>query len=244
MILKLNKIHLIYFVILAFWAGQSFAFGDPMVENTWREGKVFSPGKFFPETTKNFQSDNRFPVVLYFHGCSGISDVNDIPWAKLLSSNGYLVIMPDSFARLNKKVECDSRKYTKPSGLDGWLRIDEVIFSLKKVTELGWSNGTIYLMGHSQGAWALSRLSVEGVSGVVLSSLASCEIGINISKSIRVLRIGYSNDPWNKISPTVCDSHMIHENLEMNIIEGMEHETYKSNQFRKNVLDFFNFTKN
>jgi len=245
MTLRLTKILPAMAMLTMFFSvSHTFANKDPMVERTWNEGTVYAPGNILPRTVKNFKPKQKYPVVLYFHGCGGISTTNDVPWAKLLSSNGYLVVMPDSFARPNKKVECDPRTRKRASSAEAWLRVDEIVYSLKKIKEAGWADGAIFLMGHSQGAAALSAYPVTDVNGVILSSLVSCGLGTNIPRSTKVFRIGYSNDPWNNFSPAECDAHMIHENFLMKIIDGREHETYFSNEFKKDVLDFLSAHKN
>lgn len=212
--------------------------GPENLERTWNEGKVYIPGSRTPQTVKSFKSNQRYPVVLYFHGCTGISTINDIPWARLLASNGYLVVMPDSFARTNKFPECDVKTLRRPTVDDGWRRVNEIIFAVEKIKQTDWSDGTIYLMGHSQGAWALTRYPGHDVDGIVLSSLVSCGWSMDISRTTPVLRLGYSNDPWNTTSPAVCDTRWVHENFQMKIIDGAEHETYYSRQFQQDVLEF------
>ena len=145
--------------------------------------------------------------------------------------------MPDSFARNGKMLECDSKTYKKPTMSDGYLRVDEINYALKKIKEMDWFNGHLVLMGHSQGAWALTRSPIENVAGIVLSSLESCQM-INMSSSVPIHRAGYEKDPWSNISPLQCDSHMVKNNFSMNIVSGVEHETYYSPELRRSIIDF------
>jgi dienelactone hydrolase len=236
---------IITFILAITLAGcaQNSVHSPANLERTWNEGVVYAPGKASPRAIKRFETDRPYPVVLYFHGCTGISTINDIPWAKLLASNGFLVVMPDSFKRVGKYAECDPKTLRRPSVADGYLRVDEILFALEQLKQTNWSDGRVYLMGHSQAAWALTRVPIHDVTGIVLSSLMSCPWGINIPRSVPVLRIGYANDPWNQVSPLKCDAHLVHENFQMKIIDGAEHETYYSPRFRQDVLDFLRTTK-
>jgi dienelactone hydrolase len=226
------------FLLLTLSSSVVVAADDVELVKTWENARVYESGSFFSKKLRNFETMKSYPVVLYFHGCAGITSTHDVPWAKLLASRGFLVVMPDSFSRKGKVVECDAATTKRPSISDLYLRIDEVNYALRRLKDYPWFSGTVFMMGHSQGAAALARVDSENVNGFVLSSLVSCQLPPNISKSVPVLRIGYSNDPWNNISPAVCDAHFVHENFTMKILDGREHGTFDSHEFRTLVLEF------
>jgi dienelactone hydrolase len=232
-------------LLLTLFFSSAFASNyDEDLIKTWQEGTVYVPGKIFSTKVKNFKTDNQFPVVLYLHGCAGISPSNDTPWARLLKSNGYLVIMPNSFARKGKTFSCDIPKNIRPSLSDGLLRIDELKFALEEIKSARWFNGTIFIMGHSQGAWAAAMIPLEESSGVVLSSLTSCTRRINIKDTIPVLRIGYKNDPVDLRPVLDCDLFHKTQNFKDHFVNGFEHDTYLNKELQNLVLNFLKTNDN
>lgn len=96
-----------------------------------------------------------FPAVIALHGCAGLRDANGElsarhrDWAERLSSQGFVVVMPDSFASRGLGPQCKySEREVRPSG----ERVGDVkaafnyVLSLPQVKAdainlLGWSNG-------------------------------------------------------------------------------------------------------
>lgn len=213
---------------------------DPKQEvvRTWNQATVFSPTNDSPTSISSFKPEKKYPIVLYFHGCTGISNANDKAWGKFLSSRGFVVVMPDSFVRSYRYLGCDPK--SKKLGNDskvGWLRVDEVLFAVQQAKQLPWSNGKIYLMGHSEGAWAVSMYSGDDISGVVFSSLR-CVLSISNSPNVPVLRIGYKSDPWNPMPIENCAEQINRNNYVKAYVDGVEHETFYSDALKKQVADF------
>lgn len=233
--MKFLKIGVILFLVLLAACAK-----EPKQEviQTWNQATVFSPLNPSPTTISSFKTEKKYPIVLYFHGCTGISNVNDKAWGQFLSSKGYVVVMPDSFVRSNRHPTCDPKLF-KPSNdaKVGWLRIDEVLFAVEQAKHLPWSNGKIFLMGHSEGAWAVSKYSGDEISGVVLSSL-TCVLSIVNSPNVPVLRIGYKSDRWNSMPIENCAEQINHKNYVKVYVDGVEHETFYNQILKKQVVDF------
>ena len=215
-----------------------FAYQDTNLERTWNEARVYVPGASRHSFVKDYVAQQKFPVVLYMHGCSGISDVNDAPWAKLLSENGFLVIMPNSFARSNKTSFCDPSIWRKSDINDALFRVDELGHALSMLRSTEWSDGNIFIMGHSQGAWAAANTPISEVNAVVFSSLMSCTRRVVVHQSVPMLRIGYTHDPWDDKPVLECPIQQSNLNLTQEIVRGRDHETYRSRSLRKVVLEF------
>jgi poly(3-hydroxybutyrate) depolymerase len=221
-----------------FFLNISLAYQDINLERTWTEARVYVPGTSRHTFVKDYVAEQKFPVVIYMHGCSGFSDVNDIPWAKLLSESGYLVIMPNSFARSNKTSFCDPRIWKKPDINDALFRVDELGYALSMLRKTEWSDGNIFLMGHSQGAWAVANTPINDVNGVIFSSLMSCTRRVNVHQSVPMLRVGFTNDPWDDKPVLECPIQQSNLILTQEIVRGRDHETYRNRSLRKAVLEF------
>lgn len=79
------------------------------VEMSWEKAMVYTPTDSSLKKTSELELNGSHPVLIYLHGCTGITG-HDISWAKLGSSKGFLVIMPDSMARPNRKSNCDPKQ--------------------------------------------------------------------------------------------------------------------------------------
>lgn len=231
--LKFNIITLIF----VFISGIANAFEDLNLKKTWNEARVYVPGDNSFTFVTNYKALKKYPVILYMHGCSGISDINDVRWARLLRENGYLVIMPNSFSRNNKTSFCDHRIWKKADINDALFRVDELTYALEMLSNSNWDNGNIFIMGHSQGAWAVAMGSFSNVNAVILSSLM-CTRRFNFQNSIPILRIGFANDPWDDVPVLNCPVHQTNINLQQEIVRGRDHETYNSRYLRNIVLEY------
>jgi poly(3-hydroxybutyrate) depolymerase len=78
------------------------------IEIAWEKAKVYTPTDSNLTTTSELELNGSHPALIYLHGCTGITG-HDISWAKLGSSKGFLVIMPDSMARPNRESNCDPK---------------------------------------------------------------------------------------------------------------------------------------
>ena len=59
------------------------------------------------QVPKDVKLDKPMPVILFMHGCSGIQAA-ETGWAPFLRQNGFVVVLPDSFAR-ERPQSCDPR---------------------------------------------------------------------------------------------------------------------------------------
>ncbi len=64
--------------------------------------------QFFEKSIADLRLDKKYPVVIYLHGCGGITSSNDTRWGKFLSEMGFVVILPDSLARPGRISNCDT----------------------------------------------------------------------------------------------------------------------------------------
>lgn len=112
------------------------------------------------------------PYVLFMHGCTGIAQ-SERNWGRVLATLGYSVVMPDSLARPSRVQACDPRTASIKMDLAEWktkvlgARHEEIAYAL---AELGKLQPTkLFLMGHSEGGFAVSTWTQGGFDAYVVS---------------------------------------------------------------------------
>lgn len=124
-------------LILTFFSISSYAAKD--VELSWEKSYVFIPGYFFSRSV-DVVIEKKYPVVIYLHGCNGINFPHDPLWAKELNSLGFVVMVLDSFARPDRKSNCD---IVAKQGNGKFLEADryrqeEINYAYKQLKKLSW----------------------------------------------------------------------------------------------------------
>ncbi|MGZ3339222.1 MAG: dienelactone hydrolase family protein [Caldimonas sp.] len=141
-------------------------------------------------------------TVVYMHGCSGIDALSD-KTADMLAAAGYLVFIPDSFARMSKPVSCDPSRNL--GGLHrevlSW-RQAEAGHALEQVKALPSVDASkVFLMGLSEGGIATATYVGEAVAGRIIEGW-TCHAGWLEYRGLLaptgepVLAMSSENDPW------------------------------------------------
>lgn len=170
----------------------------------------------------------KYPVVIYMHGCSGISAHNSGSGAWLAWELGLAVIQPMSFARNYRPSNCDPD--TKSGGMFRRalsFRIAEANFAIREARKLPWIDGeNVFLMGHSEGGIAVSKFRGESVNARIIEG-ATCHYGWHDWSGLAaperepVLALLGANDPWHKGKPwwgKDCGSLMSNTNGSRSIV--------------------------
>jgi dienelactone hydrolase len=199
----------IRFALLVASAGCSAtaALADPAAEvgRTWEGALIYAPTAAEPTqmaqaTALRWLSEHPdTAVVVYAHGCDGISKITS-DTGRFLAGQGYFFVAPDSFARDTKPLSCDA--VTLRSGLHrdvlAWRQneIDNAIGLLRAATD-----APIALMGHSEGAITAATYSGKPVDARIIEGWTchagwSEYAGLNAPPSEPVLSLVGSDDPW------------------------------------------------
>jgi poly(3-hydroxybutyrate) depolymerase len=141
-------------------------------------------------------------TVVYLHGCDGINSLG-IKTADLLAAAGYLVFVPDSFARQDKPPSCDPRQFQ--GGLHrevlGWRQAEAEHALTQARTLPAVDPSRIFLMGLSEGAIAAATYVGEPLTGRIIEGW-TCHAGWPEYRGLRappdeaVLALSSENDPW------------------------------------------------
>jgi hypothetical protein len=211
---------------------------NPEVMRTWDKAIVYVPGSRWTKTPSSVELKDKHPVMVYLHGCAGITNFNDRPWARLIADLGLVVVMPDSFARKYRPSNCDPReRRTGYFPLANLFRQEEISWALQQLQKAAWADTTrLFLMGHSEGGVAVSRYNATGFKGVIVSG-HDCS-GANWNLGTPVLTLNYNTDPWNRFSDMKCSSRVGLREITEVVLPGHEHETYFSRDARSAVNEF------
>ena len=213
-------------------------------EQAWQSAPVYLPGKFWTTTVDRVQIPQPLPLVIYLHGCTGITSSHDRRWAKFLSEQGYAVIMPDSFAREGRRSVCDPQTHSFdrrrfPEVYD--YRHAEITYSLERAQQLAWVDPTrIYVMGHSEGAYAVSKHGLDGARAAIISghTCGGPRGHLVVNREIPLLNILFARDPWFHGTWRDGRCRQWRDTVEETVVDGAEHDTFSSSEMRQAVIQF------
>jgi poly(3-hydroxybutyrate) depolymerase len=169
----------IVFLTFAFSLTSSFSFAqkaenqDEGVGKSWEKAEVFVPGRLFTSVPSKVSVEKPLPVVVYMHGCTGIS-AHDSQWGTFIKELGFIAVLPDSMARPGRKWNCNpvmKRGGSFPQAHA--MRQEEISYVLKQIKMSLWADTkNIFLMGHSEGGTAVARNRLDGFRGIIISGWA------------------------------------------------------------------------
>ena len=138
-----------------------------------------------------------FPGIVLAHTCGGVSPHTDI-WGKLLSSWGYVVVAPDSFAPRGEKSVCG-----RGNAVNGNMRVADVAGAIDFLNAQPFvRKGEIGLIGHSHGGWTAVRaaqksygLAARGLKAAV-AYYPSCAPQFDRDVGVPLLILIGDKDDW------------------------------------------------
>ena len=219
------------------------------VDKSWEAAPVYVPGIYFAKSTKDLDSFTQpHPVIVYLHGCTGITQHNDRAWAKELSDNGYIVVMPDSMVRDGRIPNCDPKIKGPIAAFPQAhsYRQEEIGYALEKIKQGRWADKrNVFIMGHSEGGTAVARSTYADVSGIVISGWSCTHKsnpkfdGINSPKYIPGLAVAWTRDPWREGKPNegYCSNKADGRSFKQVDLPGVGHDTY--GYANADVIKFF-----
>jgi dienelactone hydrolase len=140
------------------------------LDRTWRNAMIFAPASNSSgyerleiaalDTYLAERKPRPTALILYAHGCDGLSEISK-ETGRFLARAGYLLVAPDSFARMTKPMSCDPTR--RIGGLHRdvlrW-RQDELRYADDRLATIaGLRDVPVVLMGHSEGAIAVATVT-------------------------------------------------------------------------------------
>lgn len=141
-------------------------------------------------------------AVVYLHGCDGVNALS-VKTADLLATQGYVVFVPDSFARRIKPISCEPSRYLGGLHREVLLwRHAEADYALKRVKALpSIDPSKVVLMGLSEGAIAVATYAGEALAGRIIEGW-TCHAawpeyrGLRAPPDEPALALTSQDDPW------------------------------------------------
>ena len=217
------------------------------ISKTWDGAQVYVPGNWFTKAVNTVEVTQPMPVVIFMHGCGGI-DQDTRQWAGFLKDNGYIVLLPDSYAMPDRVRNCDPRTSTTNLGKVpvNDLRPAEADYAMSKIKEVSWADKrNIFLMGHSEGGMAAYLTPEVGFKGIIISGFA-CRIwgGVRAKSDTPVLALNWERDPWfvkpSQEYKTCADTPLWQKRSQAVevILPGQGHSTVSEQAARDSVIKF------
>ncbi|MFM9883183.1 MAG: dienelactone hydrolase family protein [Burkholderiales bacterium] len=185
------------------------------IARTWDQARVHLPGRLDPMPMREVAAERPWPVVLYFHGCTGIGN-HDLRWGAALSAMGVAVVQPDSFARTYRRANCAPKAHKVNLFPEASrMREEEIQYAVARARATPWIDSErIFVMGHSEGGLAAMITIVPGVRGTIVSGWACSSfnprfIGIPQPNAHPLLIFGYDVDPWYAARNGSCLDHLM-----------------------------------
>ena len=217
------------------------------VSKAWEGAQVYVPSNFLTKNVDDVKVDNPSPVVVLLHGCGGI-DEHVKKWARNLKSEGFIVVLPDSFAIPNRVINCIPSSNTPNVGKVpvNDLRPAEAEFAMKKLQEKVWADkNNLFLMGHSEGGMGAFLTKQVGFKGIIISGF-SCGIRhkVGSADTTPFIAINWEVDPYfskDGVPQRQCSDRPFWKNRAVKvelILKGKGHATAFDNFANLEVIKF------
>jgi poly(3-hydroxybutyrate) depolymerase len=191
---------LIVIILFAFSSsGNAFLVQGYDVSKAWEGAQIYVPSNFLVKRVNTVRVESPMPVVVLLHGCGGIGD-HEKKWAQHLKSEGFIVVLPDSFAIPNRVINCIPSSNTPNIGKvpTNDLRPAEAEFAMGMIQEQVWADKrNVFLMGHSEGGAGAFLTKEVGFKGIVVSGF-SCGVRrkVGSADTTPFIAINWEIDPY------------------------------------------------
>ncbi|QAU34055.1 hypothetical protein EKL02_07560 [Janthinobacterium sp. 17J80-10] len=198
---------------------------------------------------RDIPNGQTYPVLIFMHGCAGMASQEHTNWGSLLASLGMVVVMPDSFARSGRPVNCDDlTEGGGPYPQVHEMRLEEIAYASQQIRMQTWYDGKhLLLMGYSEGAIAAVRTPLAGFRGVIATSWTCTHWnvpalhGIYLPLDTPILTLRHEDDSWfpSAALDGNCADHMAgRPDATSLVVPGLGHGTFHDASAREAVIAF------
>lgn len=237
---------------------------DPLeMERVWQAALVRIPNHehgYIETTVGDFHTlqldpGEKFPAVVFLHGCSGIGK-GTLTRINFLAANGYLVIAPPSMARKKYPQSCDRENLRGGLYRDTLkMRQYDAGYAIEKTRALAWVDpDRVYLVGLSEGGITAATFQSQSGKAMLRARVVeawTCHAGwdeyrgINAPAGEPVLTLLAAEDPWFQ-GPTTrgeCTGFLRPGNGSKSVVYTeadlrQRHALLEDERVRAEVLDF------
>jgi len=204
------------FILLA-GVGESTAANDRDVALTWEEAiiavrietpdlrRVVLGGRidatYIADILHGMSAENPQPAIIFMHDCGhSYNDPESRQQIKFMASLGYIIFVPDSYARPDRPVSCDREERTMAPDVSHELihelRHEEALYAIEQVLKLPWiDRNKIYLGGAGEGADVVLQIEHEALAGRFAVS-PSCTYDVRHVPGTPTLILRSDRDVW------------------------------------------------
>lgn len=220
--------------------------------DAWREreeAKQAETGSTAYERAKIYGTAPNAGVILWLHGCDGINEYSGSlgNWRGHLTKNGFLIVVPNSFAEPRPPAAC-SAPYRQKSEIYN-IRARQ---SKRAIQELQrkYPDKKLYIWGHSEGA-GVANLLDDRVDGIITSGYQCgfrSTAGTRINPDVRLLAIQGTTDRYIQESlrytsfsslDRLCEHVFRSQNWRRVVVQGMGHQPdARRRELKKAVNEF------
>jgi len=219
------------------------------VKKSWDEGTFYVPGKMFSTSPQKIAVDKPLPVVIYLHGCSGITPDQDLRWGQFIRDQGFIAVLPDSMARPGRRANCNPKLKTGGTFPQAYaMRQEEIAYALAQVKKAPWADArNVFLMGHSEGGQSVARTPIGDFRGVIISGWTCTHAtnadfdGIRVPIQVPILAMAFDHDAWREGKPTqgsCANKFGERKSARQVTLSGTDHGTYDQREAREAVAQF------
>lgn len=211
------------------------------IRPSWEKASVYLPGKFFSTNVASIEASSERDAIIFMHGCGGIKN-DEIGWSKYLSSLGYVVVVPDSFAIKGRPLNCNAASTMATTGAIGigdlmHLRMSEFKQASEKLRVMK-NIGKIFVVGFSEGAAAANMLHNANLFDGLVSISSYCISPAATPKQTPVLTIDFESDPWFRVGNMCKLKYENHENYTQIILMGNGHSAFPNKMAQEAIKKF------
>lgn len=189
------------------------------------------------------RSGKKLPTVIFFHDCGKNRKLAGWHYARFMARAGFVVILPDSFARPDRPETCSHWQFLPladaPLEKVHALRKAEIAHALATARQLSWvDTRNLFVMGQGEGADALAAYDGKGYKARVISG-ALCRWGVNGRLDIPIMFVASRDDRlFAGAEADSCASKAGIRPVLNKLIAGYQHDTSSLPEARDAVIKF------